>query len=154
MDDTGIIDYPNAEKDFNEFACLTTPGCKKDEEDMFVKGSLRSAMTKWTVLERFSLPLDIEEEEKKKAFANYTRIRLTPITGRGHQLRLHMASIGHPILGDELHAPKEVACATPRLCLHAETLNLPVRVTEPSDDKSEGTQHYPSIVTVTSLPPF
>ena len=58
--------------------------------------------------------------------ANYTRVELKPVTGRGHQLRLHMAAIGHPILGDELHAPKEVADAAPRLCLHAETLSLPV----------------------------
>jgi tRNA pseudouridine32 synthase/23S rRNA pseudouridine746 synthase len=50
-----------------------------------------------------------------------TRVELEPVTGRTHQLRLHMASIGHPILGDALYG--EVSSA-PRLLLHATTLNM------------------------------
>ena len=48
-----------------------------------------------------------------------TRMRLIPHTGRTHQLRVHMAEIGHPILGDPLYAP---ASDHPRLMLHAERL--------------------------------
>lgn len=48
-----------------------------------------------------------------------SRVQLEPITGRSHQLRLHLASIGHPILGDEFYAPLAVQQAAQRLCLHA-----------------------------------
>jgi tRNA pseudouridine32 synthase/23S rRNA pseudouridine746 synthase len=50
-----------------------------------------------------------------------TRVSLMPRTGRSHQLRVHMAELGHPILGDPLYASGEAA-AHPRLMLHAETL--------------------------------
>ena len=36
---------------------------------------------------------------------NCTRVKLTPITGRSHQLRLHMLALGHPILGDKFYSP-------------------------------------------------
>lgn len=52
-----------------------------------------------------------------------TRVRLTPLTGRSHQLRVHMASLGHPILGDPFYAEGPARDA-PRLMLHAETLRL------------------------------
>lgn len=52
-----------------------------------------------------------------------TRLALTPVTGRSHQLRVHLAAIGHPILGDELYAPP--AAQGPRLLLHATHLCLP-----------------------------
>ena len=52
-----------------------------------------------------------------------TRMRLMPLTGRSHQLRVHMAALGHPILGDPLYA-EGVAAAHPRLMLHAESLRL------------------------------
>ena len=52
-----------------------------------------------------------------------TRVRLNPVTGRSHQLRVHMASLGHPILGDSLYA-EGAAADHPRLMLHAETLRL------------------------------
>ena len=51
-----------------------------------------------------------------------SRIELEPITGRTHQLRVHMAAIGHPILGDALYAPAEVQTLAPRLLLHASHL--------------------------------
>ena len=50
-----------------------------------------------------------------------TRVALTPHTGRSHQLRVHLAAIGHPILGDEFYADEHLPPA-PRLMLHAETL--------------------------------
>ena len=52
-----------------------------------------------------------------------TRVRLYPLTGRSHQLRVHMQSLGHPILGDPLYADGP-ARAFPRLMLHAESLRL------------------------------
>ncbi|WP_412478371.1 RluA family pseudouridine synthase [Azonexus sp. IMCC34839] len=54
--------------------------------------------------------------------SNTTRVELEPWTGRSHQLRVHMASLGHPILGDELYGDESSA---PRLLLHALTLAFP-----------------------------
>lgn len=51
------------------------------------------------------------------------RLRLTPLTGRSHQLRVHMKAIGHPILGDPFYA-EGPARDFPRMMLHAETLRL------------------------------
>ncbi|ACX81600.1 Ribosomal large subunit pseudouridine synthase A [Aggregatibacter actinomycetemcomitans] len=55
---------------------------------------------------------------------NTTRIKLTPITGRSHQLRLHMLALGHPILGDKFYAHPQAKALSPRLCLHAESLQI------------------------------
>ena len=68
----------------------------------------RAAVTDWVVLGRDSAE---------------TRVHLFPLTGRSHQLRVHMLSLGHPILGDPIYATGE-ALAFPRLMLHAETLSL------------------------------
>ncbi|MCE9620459.1 MAG: RluA family pseudouridine synthase [Planctomycetes bacterium] len=57
-----------------------------------------------------------------KAPCRCTRFRLEPMTGRSHQLRVHLASIGHPILADELYATEVVKRAATRLCLHATEL--------------------------------
>lgn len=67
----------------------------------------RSAVTKYRVVERLE---------------DRTRLELTPITGRSHQIRLHLKTIGHPILGDDLYAPQEVQAMAERLLLHAEKL--------------------------------
>ena len=55
---------------------------------------------------------------------NTTRVKLTPITGRSHQLRLHMLALGHPILGDKFYAHPQAKALWPRLCLHAESLQI------------------------------
>ncbi len=49
---------------------------------------------------------------------------LEPRTGRSHQLRVHLEAIGHPIVGDRIYAPPDVAAASPRLMLHAWQLDL------------------------------
>ena len=67
--------------------------------------------TQWRVKQ--ALPLD-----------NATRVELKPITGRTHQLRLHMMAIGHAILGDALYASPEELAKAPRLLLHARELQL------------------------------
>ncbi len=68
----------------------------------------RAAVTDWRVIGRSP---------------GETRVRLTPLTGRSHQLRVHMLELGHPILGDPIYATGP-ARAAPRLMLHAETLAL------------------------------
>ncbi len=49
-------------------------------------------------------------------------IELEPVTGRTHQLRVHMQSMGHPMLGDSLYAPPDIKALSPRLLLHAQEL--------------------------------
>ena len=66
----------------------------------------RAAVTHWHVLTRADAS---------------TRLALTPQTGRSHQLRVHMATLGHPILGDSFYGDPTSA---PRLMLHAERLDL------------------------------
>jgi len=73
----------------------------------------------------------IDEELGKPSLTRYrvlarnadtTRVVLEPVTGRTHQLRVHMAAIGCPILGDALYGD---AAGAPRLLLHALSLNFP-----------------------------
>jgi tRNA pseudouridine32 synthase/23S rRNA pseudouridine746 synthase len=56
--------------------------------------------------------------------ARTTRVELEPITGRSHQLRVHLKALGHPILGDALYADAAVQAKAPRLLLHACMLAL------------------------------
>lgn len=53
-----------------------------------------------------------------------TRVELEPITGRSHQLRVHLRELGHPILGDALYAPPGVQAQAGRLLLHASSLSF------------------------------
>lgn len=55
---------------------------------------------------------------------NSASVQLTPITGRSHQLRVHMLALGHPILGDGFYAHDEAKAMAPRLLLHAEMLTI------------------------------
>lgn len=55
---------------------------------------------------------------------NTTRLALRPITGRSHQLRLHCATLGHPILGCDFYAPQTVRQRATRLLLHASSLQF------------------------------
>ncbi|WP_291896479.1 RluA family pseudouridine synthase [Maricaulis sp.] len=69
----------------------------------------RSAVTDWLVLAREG---------------GMTRVSLKPLTGRSHQLRVHMDYLGHPILGDNLYAHDQAFQARGRLCLHAKELGF------------------------------
>lgn len=71
----------------------------------------KPSVTRWRVLATDHQP-------------HQTRVELEPVTGRTHQLRVHLAAIGHPILGDALYAPEAVAHCVPRLLLHATALQL------------------------------
>jgi tRNA pseudouridine32 synthase/23S rRNA pseudouridine746 synthase len=55
---------------------------------------------------------------------NATVVELEPVTGRSHQLRVHLAALGHPILGDDLYAGSAAGRAT-RLLLHAAEIAFP-----------------------------
>ena len=55
---------------------------------------------------------------------NASRLELEPLTGRSHQLRVHLQAIGHPILGDALYAPPELVAFSARLLLHATELGF------------------------------
>lgn len=94
---SGVIDLP-MRKDFDH-----PPRHMIDHE----RG--RAAQTEWQVVERAG---------------DRCRLKLRPITGRSHQLRLHLATIGHPILGDPLYAHAQALAMSARLLLHAERLEL------------------------------
>jgi tRNA pseudouridine32 synthase/23S rRNA pseudouridine746 synthase len=53
-----------------------------------------------------------------------TRVELEPVTGRSHQLRVHLRELGYPILGDALYAPADVQALSRRLLLHAWSLGF------------------------------
>lgn len=59
-----------------------------------------------------------------KRFAQYTYIECTLETGRTHQIRVHMASIGHPLLGDEVYANRKSPFRLNGQTLHAKTLGF------------------------------
>lgn len=54
-----------------------------------------------------------------------TRVELEPVTGRSHQLRVHLQAIGHPIMGDELYADAASLAFAERLLLHATLIRFP-----------------------------
>ncbi|GGZ93351.1 bifunctional tRNA pseudouridine(32) synthase/23S rRNA pseudouridine(746) synthase RluA [Ignatzschineria ureiclastica] len=61
---------------------------------------------------------------------HYTRVSLVPITGRSHQLRVHLLSIGHVILGDRFYADGEAYYCRDRLALHAYQLQFSHPITK------------------------
>jgi tRNA pseudouridine32 synthase / 23S rRNA pseudouridine746 synthase len=69
----------------------------------------KTALTRYRVLQRQS---------------DRTRLELTPVTGRSHQLRIHLRAVGHPILGCDLYAHARALAMAPRLLLHATALQL------------------------------
>ena len=60
----------------------------------------------------------------RDAQGHSSRVELEPLTGRSHQLRVHMHALGHPILGDALYAPAHIQAMAARLLLHACALSL------------------------------
>lgn len=74
----------------------------------------KPSQTKWQVTDRLE---------------NETRLKLTPLTGRSHQLRVHLMSLDHPILGDRFYAHEKALKTSDRLCLHSAQLTVmhPIR---------------------------
>ena len=81
----------------------------------------KPALTRWQLISRDEA-------------AGTSRLWLEPQTGRTHQLRVHLAAIGHAILGDALYAPPPWAAVSPRLLLHACALAW--------DDALTGPRHF------------
>ncbi|MCP5002629.1 MAG: RNA pseudouridine synthase [Planctomycetes bacterium] len=77
----------------------------------------KEAQTLWKILDRY---------------VECCRVELTPVTGRTHQLRVHMQVLGHPILGDELYAHQNALKMADRLNLHAAKLVI----THPTEQRS------------------
>ncbi len=69
----------------------------------------KNAVTHYEVLERFS---------------GYTMLRCKLETGRTHQIRVHMAYIGHPVAGDDVYGPKKVIKSLKGQCLHAQKIGF------------------------------
>jgi 23S rRNA pseudouridine1911/1915/1917 synthase len=101
QEDTLTIDAPlgRNKKDYKQVANPVNP-----------RGELRDAVTHLKVLER-----------RTGSVPAITLVRLSPLTGRTHQLRAHMAHIGHPIVGDKAYGS---TVQSERIMLHAETLTL------------------------------
>lgn len=71
----------------------------------------KPSMTRWRVLPDHSAP-------------DSTRLELEPVTGRSHQLRVHLMAMGHAIIGDALYASQRVQAMADRLLLHARSIEL------------------------------
>ncbi len=86
------------------------------KRSVHAKTMVKPAVTEYEVKEKYRV-----EEEK-----SYALLEVHPKTGRTHQIRVHLASIGHPIVGDKLYAPRRAAgeLSAPRLMLHAEALEF------------------------------
>ncbi len=78
-------------------------------KQMAVVSGGREAITHYQVIERFD---------------GFTHLRLKLETGRTHQIRVHMAYIGHAVAGDEVYGPKKVITALNGQCLHAKKLGF------------------------------
>jgi tRNA pseudouridine32 synthase/23S rRNA pseudouridine746 synthase len=98
-EDSGTIDLP-MRKDMDP---------RRAPRQVIDQAEGRRAVTHWWVIQR--------QDDR-------TRLKLQPVTGRSHQLRLHLKSIGHPILGDDLYAPAKVLAMSDRLLLHAHSLSI------------------------------
>ncbi|HFI0567042.1 TPA: RluA family pseudouridine synthase [Streptococcus suis] len=81
---------------------------EKDRKKQAVTAKGKEAVTRFQVLERFG---------------DYTLVELTLETGRTHQIRVHMAYIGHPVAGDEAYGPKKTLKGHGQF-LHARTLGF------------------------------
>ena len=106
-DDTGLIDQP-----------MICDWPNRPKQIIDVEHG-KSAQTRYEVL---------EYAEKN----NTSRLRLIPITGRTHQLRLHCQFLGHPILGDQLYADDKTQAMAERLLLHASNILFPHPITNQS----------------------
>lgn len=95
-DDSGTIDAPIARHP------------QKRKQMAIVSGG-RNAVTHYTVIERFG---------------DFTHVRLKLETGRTHQIRVHMASIGHAVAGDDVYGPKKVITKLGGQCLHAKKIGF------------------------------
>lgn len=105
---TGIIDKPISIK---SGTIKRTVWHGKDE---------KGAVTEYRVIK--FLKLKVESDEEKEQI--FSLVEVSPKTGRTHQIRIHLASIGHPIVGDTLYGKKTNPFNLKRIFLHAESLEF------------------------------
>jgi 23S rRNA pseudouridine1911/1915/1917 synthase len=102
---------------------------RKRMSSIRVAGKSRYATTHWSIEEPYSLAISARER------AWYSLIRLTPRTGRTHQIRVHLADSGHPLVGDRVYGGRRSSAILdgnlvgriegfPRHALHAEILTI------------------------------
>lgn len=83
----------------------------------------RDSITKVKVLERIPAPSDGAKIDGKYENSGHTLVELNLLTGRTHQIRVHLSSIGHPITGDPLYGG-DLQDRFPRQALHARRLEF------------------------------
>ena len=84
---------------------------------MAVLSGGREAVTEYHVLEQFA-------HQVGPAAGDYSLVEAEPLTGRTHQIRVHFASIGHPVVGDEVYGRRRQRLPVPRQFLHARRLGF------------------------------
>jgi 23S rRNA-/tRNA-specific pseudouridylate synthase len=117
QDNAFYIFAPIAEAE-NDFAMRVKSGTLPKDQTAF-EGTLdldyKPSLTRCVIL-----------ETKSQGGKAVTKAQLHPKTGRRHQLRIHMLVAGTSILGDATYEPEESKGTYPRMCLHAQSLSLPV----------------------------
>lgn len=96
----------------------------------------KPAITHWQALQQF----EINQQA-------VTLVELKPVTGRAHQLRVHLQYLGHAIVGDTLYADEVYQKLTPYLCLHATQLQF----THPNTAQSVSFECKPEFLSYTSV---
>ncbi len=108
--------------------CALVYGMVQKEEGSIVAPIGRSRVSgKWTAVRPGNKTREaVTEYHVRERFREYSVLEVTPRTGRTHQIRVHLKSIGHPVVCDSLYAPKYLCpvCGLGRLALHAESLRL------------------------------
>ena len=86
----------------------------------------RNAITRYKVLQEYSRPQVLNNPSYDGLFNTYSLLEIKPLTGRTHQIRVHLKSIGHPVVCDPLYASKKLICPPElnRLFLHAQKLSF------------------------------
>ena len=89
-----------------------------------LKRSIRSEKMAKPAVTEYEVVKTFEDGERDGAPHAFSLLRVYPKTGRTHQIRVHLASIGHPVVGDRLYGPKKQPPWATRLMLHALSLEF------------------------------
>ena len=131
--------------DDGSFAFIRQDGSSDTTTTLFVPDTLREAITMYNAVDWGTVQLNGDSK-------SVTRVELTPVTGRGHQLRLHMASIQHPIVGDYMHGDEHSIDKDDQLCLHASKLSMDSFCFASNNGDTDSLQKCR--IVVESAPPF
>jgi len=176
----GTVPFIRPDKNGDPKDVVAVDSCGSGSGTSFVPGSLREAITSYNVIDGVddhdddgTIPTALlnSNDHTTDTTTTTTRVELTPHTGRGHQLRLHMSSIGHPIVGDDMHGndyarggadgkEAEDDGRSPtvvnggRLCLHAAKLSMDVWCASSNDDEEEDYGGTTTTATTTTTIPL